>query len=716
MIRLFSAAMLMAAAALITADAAYGAEPVDSTAVKKPELKVDTLGEVTVTARLIEHKGNQDTYAVTSRMLKGIHSAGEMLGLLPGVFYNPVDRDLKYLGSGNVKLLIDGVERSDSYIKLINPKRFAKVVVDNHPSGQYDGYDAVINLITKTHYTGYDGVLLGSADYLPELRHSSSTPFINQNGQIEATYTRDKWNFALSGQFDRYDQGHSMGYEKYYRLNDYWQKVEQPAGSEPNQVNKGNMGSYSFYTDYLVNDNHRISAGITVGPSTGQSTERSIMTYGYGDTGEVGKVVNYDRTRMSGAMYVKGMLTYHGTVGGWALHAEAGLSDNHYRRYHEVERAGYRLDDRRRMKVVFGWGGASAVKRMLSNKLTLSMYDYATWADYKERNLVSERVLSDDRMFRNQLGADLAYSPVWKWSVGAGLGLNSISNSWGDMRATHHTPRLKANAMWSSTKVMVRFNYSAATAFPSLPLLQDYSTPVDSLIVQRGNPALKPTVTHNFNLMVNILRDLTLNGTYTIGHNAVYDIAEDGGSLVPSVVMDYRNGSSASWRANVNYTKMIRNFTIAVNAGVEGYRASYAGWRNTRTMPAYDWYVRYHNQPMSFDVFLSSSLHTGLNVTPQEVTWSRYDGYALAVQKYLLGSKLMVMFMWTPPLHFMKRSMTTSFDSPSYTWRRSYDHYNKKDNHMSLTVMWRFDGGNKTRKYSRGGQSVDITTPIGSAE
>ena len=43
--------MLMAAAALITADAAYGAEPVDSTAVKKPELKVDTLGEVTVTAR-----------------------------------------------------------------------------------------------------------------------------------------------------------------------------------------------------------------------------------------------------------------------------------------------------------------------------------------------------------------------------------------------------------------------------------------------------------------------------------------------------------------------------------------------------------------------------------------------------------------------------------------------------------------------------------------
>lgn len=64
MIRLFTAAMLMAAAALITADAAYGAEPVDSTAVKKPELKVDTLGEVTVTARLIEHKGNQDTYAV----------------------------------------------------------------------------------------------------------------------------------------------------------------------------------------------------------------------------------------------------------------------------------------------------------------------------------------------------------------------------------------------------------------------------------------------------------------------------------------------------------------------------------------------------------------------------------------------------------------------------------------------------------------------------
>lgn len=49
------------------------------------------------------------------------------------MFYNPLDRELKYLGSARVMLLIDGIEKDASYIKLLNPKRIARVSIDNHP-------------------------------------------------------------------------------------------------------------------------------------------------------------------------------------------------------------------------------------------------------------------------------------------------------------------------------------------------------------------------------------------------------------------------------------------------------------------------------------------------------------------------------------------------------------------------------------------------------
>ena len=79
--------------------------------------------------------------------------------------------------------------------------------------------------------------------------------------------------------------------------------------------------------------------------------------------------------------------------------------------------------------------------------------------------------------------------------------------------------------MWSSSKVMVRLNYTVSTFYPTLAQQQDFGRFTDSLIYSAGNPNLKPNLYHRISAMVNILRNLTISGEYCYSSNMIYNIA-----------------------------------------------------------------------------------------------------------------------------------------------------------------------------------------------
>ena len=121
---------------------------------KTDSVSAKSLDEVVVTKSLTEHEGNKDIITVTSAMRKGTKDTGELLGRIPGVHYNPITTDLLYQGSGNVLILVDGVEKDPSYIKRLTPGRFDRITVTNHPTGIYSAYDAVIDLRPGDLYEG----------------------------------------------------------------------------------------------------------------------------------------------------------------------------------------------------------------------------------------------------------------------------------------------------------------------------------------------------------------------------------------------------------------------------------------------------------------------------------------------------------------------------------------------------------------------------------
>lgn len=74
------------------------------------------LDEVQVSASLNRREGNKDIITITNAMREGTHNSGELLGKVAGVMYNPLTTELSYLGSKNIVVLVDGVQKDEAYI------------------------------------------------------------------------------------------------------------------------------------------------------------------------------------------------------------------------------------------------------------------------------------------------------------------------------------------------------------------------------------------------------------------------------------------------------------------------------------------------------------------------------------------------------------------------------------------------------------------------
>ncbi|MDE5903704.1 MAG: hypothetical protein K2H21_10870 [Muribaculaceae bacterium] len=76
------------------------------------------LDEIVITADLQQREGTRDLITVTKSMQESSKNTGELMGQVPGMFYNTLSDELIYRGSQNVIILVDGVKKDAGYIKL----------------------------------------------------------------------------------------------------------------------------------------------------------------------------------------------------------------------------------------------------------------------------------------------------------------------------------------------------------------------------------------------------------------------------------------------------------------------------------------------------------------------------------------------------------------------------------------------------------------------
>ena len=116
-----------------------------------------SLKEVSVVASSIRTEGDKTTVRITKEMRRGARNTAQMLGNIRGLTWNAVSNSVEYNGRGNIIVLVDSLEKGYSYVMNLHHVRFEKVEIIDQPKGKYEGYDALINLVTKKNYEGYEG-------------------------------------------------------------------------------------------------------------------------------------------------------------------------------------------------------------------------------------------------------------------------------------------------------------------------------------------------------------------------------------------------------------------------------------------------------------------------------------------------------------------------------------------------------------------------------
>lgn len=689
----------------IFAGAVHAQEPADSAKAEADTIKYSVnLGDVEVRASNVTHKADRDIYAVTPEMKKGIRSAGELLSRVNGVIYNPMTTDISYLGSKNVMILLDSVPKSAQYIKKLSPDRFDRIEVINYPTGQYLGYDVLINFHTRPAYQGYESNLQSSVWLSPERLCGRDRMLRMATGYADFTFTKEKWTLSAYVNEHRENEAASSSFERIYTLNDLRESSVIRPRKDPSEVGRGNNLTTNAAIDYEIDKRQSVSLQWVFTDQNMHSGEfQQLMTENLknGTT----ELVDYRKNRaMRNARDHNISAFYRGRFGTWNVNASGGFCTQGSDATLTVERSnGYYLADNRRNDRHYFWG-YGRIDKFIGQKWSVSLNGNFVATNAKQYRLGTDALLTDlDNTFGNLI-AMFQFVPNRKVNLSVGAGASFYHSSDGGKDVDKVTPTAYGILSWvPSQNFVFRANYNMYFELTDENTITDYGTFTDSLTYQMGNPLLKPSLIHHVKTNFTFFNQLTLTAGYTHESDANYNIATsrvmDGR---PVVYYQYQNGTSDYLMFGLNYTKSFR-FGLDLSAYVQQsyIKASYGGLSESFWRPNGELSLSYRN-PKLFNAYLSYQIQRYMTATPQSRKWGNSEQTSLTLSRNFFGNRLSMQMSWWIPVHLIgPKTPKTRFVSPGLTSYSvdSGNYYNR--NFVALTVSYRFSGGDRVKRYDR---------------
>lgn len=160
------------------------------------------LNEVTITRERLKAKQQVDktTYYLNTAMLSTSNTATDIIQNVPGVQVDLL-QNISLNGSGNILILVNGIERDAAYLAQIKPDRIDRIEIKNSPGAEYDAeITGVINVVLKENeYSGLSGYVYINIPTAKNEVFSFPTASLN--------YTFDKLTLYTSynGEFSYFD-------------------------------------------------------------------------------------------------------------------------------------------------------------------------------------------------------------------------------------------------------------------------------------------------------------------------------------------------------------------------------------------------------------------------------------------------------------------------------------------------------------------------------
>lgn len=674
------------------------------------------LHEVVVESSNVKTIGNEDIVTVSRKMRRGTGDAAELMGRLPGAFYNPATRELLYLGSKNIIILVDSIEKDASYIKTLNPIRFDRINVVRNPQGKYSGYDALINLHTKSNYEGYEGNFHGMLKYNPTY-NGKGNEIQTLHLPFSFTWTHNKINLYAKAEFFRVHEGKEEAYEKYYPLNNYKETILSNPNNKPNTTYKSGGPRITAGMDWQINKAHSISIEGIYYNVPNQTNRHLMLMQENTETGSEQIIDQYNHQGSLDYNQWYGGLWYRGRAGAWRVSATMTGSYLTFNKENElIQSTGFSLRDFRKARQTYLSPGADASRTFFGGKSTLTLSDYAIFYNYNEQIAGGNAQVAHIQTAQNRLQLQLGWWFGNKASISASAGIYTLHQK--DLQAsnTFFSPRINLQGTWNpSGNVSLSLVYAMTPRAASMDQVESYGLFTDSLVWQSGNPDLKPQQSHGIWLTARFWRWLTVAANYNLSRNAPYQIITPGfgerpdGISGPYARRIWENGTGTNWTVNITGNRNITpRVTLNGTFTLQGLRASYGDQMREKVIPTYSWWVMWTTPDYSWYVLAGETLQTafpqtgtGVKVTPQERKWEFEDNINIMINRTFFNHKLVLGLTWILPVHFWNCRQKGTLESEAIRMRYMANNTRHNYNMLDFQVIYRFSGGKSIRQYNR---------------
>lgn len=670
------------------------AQKADSISSAKPDSiwKDVQLQGVTVKGKNLIRRRGKDIWIITDEMRQHTFSTYDVIGNIPYMYYNVAEQQLYYKNSKNILLLIDGKEKGNDYIGRLANMRFYKIEVTPQPHGRYSGYDAIVNVITKDNWEGYEVDIYA----LSQAKPSTSEQPANFASRPQISYTYSRPGFNMAAHYD----GHFFHDKKksslYKQLSDgtEWQSLNEDQASEGRRYNMNNMW---IDADYDINKKHSVSARFTY-RITHDKIWKDYLMQPLQNPEETMRRIS--ETHSPDHQYIS-TLYYRGKVGQFKLY-----SDFTYNKttgsptYSYKESSGYTTHSDRKTDIDLTQVKFD-VTTPLGDKTSLNFgyLNYNRWSKTK-----MESYQTTNGMYRNRGYLTMDFSPMkhLNWKISGAIEWLKTTTSEAD---SEHEFLWEAgtalNCFFHEGDYSLRLDYHATTSYPRVYQTNAMEMRIDPYMISKGNPLLKPSTTHR------LYWDFDFKG---IDFNIMMDYCDKGISLVYrqapfDIVRTYDNVNKADWVFGVLYNKrfkLSKDTKLSLRAHLEyniskswGYdidkSAFYWTGGGSVSCTQKDWSAR-----VGFDG------NTRKSVSAYTITQNGFNHWSLSASRAFLKRRLNVGLTWYMPISLgITRLYYEDTSAPYYKNRYEYDKYAYERNSLMLNVSYSFMRGHQVKKISK---------------
>lgn len=679
---------------------------------KIPPLDTE-LDEVLVQAKSDKYFFDRDEQIITEDLRAGTSNTYDVLDKIKGLHYDRYNDNITVDNDDKVMILVNSLEKDIEYIRNISPERLKKIEIIRSPSGKYalEGYSAVINIILKDDYKGYD-FRYGNHGFANFEKYPHDPLMIMKN-RLSANYSNEKYNAYMNYAYSM--QGFSLPVSVSRTYAD---------GSFQNYTAPQNLEKKN---GLLTNSNHRFSGGIDrfISPKHTVSYELSYNnrparqnvlharyllednTSGELNTNTFENYREEGNTTLNNSLFYKGKFNsrnrldityalsiYQGEVNNRISFDEFNTEefvDN--QRYYSVLDADYIHIISDNLQVDLGYG-------MVWDKR------YNTFEHVTEM-LSAEQSEFEYRDMRNRVYSYFTWQPTDKFTIKSGTAVEQSHVTRADANDKRNIVLPHADISWKASQMFqITLKYRANAEYPSIDQINPFGTVEMNSVLYIGNPDLEPEIRHSVSLRTNVMGGLfSAEPYYEFTDNYIISvISQDADNQLYSQFQNAGRHSRYGIKANLTipFSKSIifQNSADFFSESIEynGESRSLNDWTMNSNLV-----YKLSKYGTTFGAMYQNQLRRYLSW--EGYNYQNNDFWGVMVQQTLFQDRLNVMLLYMLPIDW-----ATTYNQGSYTENALYTEYNTIDiealkNMLMFRVSFRFSKGQKIRNIEK---SIDL--------